>query len=109
MDAGTSGGDDVLLGGRGNDTLWGDAQDHTLDAEHAGADRFVFGKVSGKDTIGDFQHGIDTIDVQQLGYTSFAQLTINETGGDSIVHFNGINQVRVEDVTGLTAADFLFA
>ena len=99
----------MLLGGRGNDLLWGDAQDHRLDEEHAGADRFVFGKVSGKDTIGDFQHGIDVIDVQQLGYTAIGQLTINEVGGDSIVHFQGINQVRVEDVTGLTAADFLFA
>ena len=109
MDDDTTGGDDVLLGGRGNDTLWGDQQGPRLDDGHAGDDRFVFGKVSGKDTIGDFQQGHDVIDVQQLGYTSFAQLTINETGGDSIVHFHGINQVRVEDVTGLTAADFLFA
>ena len=47
--------------------------------------------------------------LQQLVGDSSAQLTINETGGDSIVHFNGINRVRVEDVTGLTAADFLFS
>ena len=37
--------------------------------------------------------GKDIVDVHQLGYTSFAQLTIVETNGDSIVHFQGINQV----------------
>ena len=69
----------------------------------------MFDKVSGKDTIFDFEQGKDVIDVQRLSKTSFAQLTIDEAGSNSIVHFQGINQVRVLGVTGLTAADFLFA
>lgn len=109
MNDSSAGGNDVLLGGKGNDTLWGDAQGFTLEDERAGDDRFVFGKVSGKDVIHDFQQGHDIIDVQQIGYTGIGQLTITDDGTNSVVHFHGINQVTVLGVTGLNAADFLFA
>jgi Ca2+-binding RTX toxin-like protein len=104
----TMAGDDVLLGGKGNDRLYGDAVVRDDTAE-TGADRFVFGGASGKDTIGDFEHGKDVIDVQRLGYTDLLQLTIDVSGGNSIVHFRGTDQVTVLGVTDLDATDFLFA
>ncbi|MFO1046513.1 MAG: calcium-binding protein [Geminicoccaceae bacterium] len=109
MNDDSSGGDDVLLGGKGNDTLWGDALGGGLDDARVGDDRFVFGGSGGKDTIGDFQQGHDVIDVQRIGYTGIGQLTITDDGTDSVVHFHGSNQVTVLGVTGLNAADFLFA
>ena len=40
----------------------------------AGADTFVFEHGTGGDVIGDFQHGVDKIDLSAIGYTTFAQL-----------------------------------
>jgi len=51
---------------------------------------------------------MDIIQVDGYGLTNFAQLTIDETGGDSIVHFDGSNSVTVVGVTGLGAGDFDF-
>jgi Ca2+-binding RTX toxin-like protein len=62
-----NGGDDVLIGGAGADTLTGGA----------GADTFRFTALadssvgSGRDVITDFTSGVDRIDLQQLGATSF--------------------------------------
>ena len=104
----SSGGDDVLFGGKGDDRLYGDALNFESSGQ-TGADRFVFGGTSGKDVIGDFEHHKDVIDVQRLGYTDLSQLTIDVSGGDSVVHFRGSNQVTVLGVTNLDASDFLFA
>lgn len=101
-------GDDILLGGKGDDLMYGDAD--SLDPTvTAGADRFVFAGQSGQDWIGDFQRGLDHLDVRAIGYTGFGQLTIDQVGNDSVVHFHGANEVTVAGVTDLTASDFLFA
>ena len=50
-------GNDVLHGGSGNDLLIGGA----------GADRFAFSGSNGTDTIADFQHGLDAIDISGYG------------------------------------------
>ena len=55
------GGDDVLNGFEGNDTLWGGA----------GADAFQFHNAETGDTIGDFQTGVDHVDLSAFGFTSF--------------------------------------
>ena len=48
----------------GNDVLFGEA----------GADTFIFARGTGGDVIGDFQRGLDRIDLRAFGFTSFAQL-----------------------------------
>jgi hypothetical protein len=101
-------GNDILLGGKGNDFMYGDA-DSLAPTVTKGADRFVFAGQSGQDWIGDFQRGLDRLDVRAIGYTGFGQLTIDQVGDDSVVHFHGANEVTVAGVTGLTASDFLFA
>ncbi len=69
-------GNDVLHGGAGNDVLIGGA----------GADRFAFSGDNGTDTIADFVHGVDVIEL--IGYggalASFADLAghITQVGAD---------------------------
>lgn len=68
-------GDDLLLGGAGNDTLAGAAGEDTLIAGTgadrlsggAGADVFVFAADGQGDTVTDFQHGQDRLDLSGWG------------------------------------------
>jgi Ca2+-binding RTX toxin-like protein len=103
-------GNDVLSGGNGADTLIGGS----------GADRFVFSMLANSspatpDTIVDFTHGVDLIDLAAIdantsasGDQAFAfagqnanavarSLTWYETGGNTVVQV---------DVNGNTVADF---
>ncbi|WP_185020666.1 cadherin domain-containing protein [Histidinibacterium lentulum] len=84
------GGNDSLFGGAGNDTLYGNAGNDVIDGGTGndllfgglGADRFVFKRGYGQDTIADMQE-VDTIvlDGAGLGVGSAAQLAglITET------------------------------
>jgi Ca2+-binding RTX toxin-like protein len=65
LHAGAVCGDDRLLGGMGDDQLWGDADPTRSDLADVirGADRFVLRNDSGRDTIGDFEPHQDTIDL----------------------------------------------
>ena len=56
-------GNDVLIGGVGNDQLYGDADPDAsfLDDVARGADRFEFANGSDQDTILDFENGRDVI------------------------------------------------
>ena len=106
-----SGGNDVLNGGRGDDLLYGDSA--IGDSSGAtGADRFVFGRYSGADTIGDFETGKDRIDVRALGITSTAGFaSFTDDGTDTVIEFSPGNQVTVLGVltTEFTSLDFIFA
>ena len=62
-----------LLGGAGNDIIDGMGGNDVLFGE-AGADTFIFARGTGGDVIGDFQRGLDRIDLRAFGFTSFAQL-----------------------------------
>ncbi|MCC0022646.1 MAG: hypothetical protein H6874_00310 [Hyphomicrobiaceae bacterium] len=62
---------DILKGGDDNDTLRGGDGDDNLYGQ-AGNDRFAFDKNDGTDTIKDFQHGFDRIDLSDFGFTSKA-------------------------------------
>lgn len=104
----SSAGDDVLLDGPGDDVLYGDARVFNSTGAR-GADRFVFAADCGRDMIGDFQPGIDVIDLRPLGYASFAQLIVGERDGDSVVDLPGPNRITVNGIAHLTAADFLLA
>jgi Ca2+-binding RTX toxin-like protein len=99
-----------LLGGAGNDILNGKGGNDVLFGE-GGADTFVFERGTGGDVIGDFQTGIDKIQLTGLGFSSFAQLktafvenagttAINLGNGDFII-INGVANAQ------LGAADFV--
>ncbi len=111
-------GNDELFGGDGNDTLSGGEDANTLYGQ-GGADIFQISPQSGdvsEDRIGDFQVGVDKIDVSGLGITSFEQLKlIFETNGKDTFFdaYWGYEAHRVE-LTGvapgkLSAGDFIFA
>lgn len=110
-------GDDVLKGEGSLDTLIGDAGDDTLWGGD-GRDTFVFSDTidGGRDTIKDWQDGLDTLDLSDFGFTDFenevkdvavnvgtANMRIDLTPEVRIV----IENFRVED---FDASDvFLFA
>ncbi len=79
------GGNDILLGGTGADTLFGGA----------GSDLFVLMADGQADVIGDFQVGIDRIDLTGWGqvYTTLA-LTITTTATGAILSW-GAEQVTI--------------
>ena len=102
-------GDDVLHGGHGDDLLLGGA----------GADRFVFSGLNGTDTIADFKHGTDLIQLAGYGsaLSSFSDLagTISQVGADVHVDLGakvaGAGTVVLQNTQLATigATDFAFA
>lgn len=113
------GGADVLLGGAGNDVLNGGAGTDRLTGG-AGKDVFVFPDAS-RDTITDFQHGVDKIDLGWWVGSNFHFLgagAFQHHAGDARFS-NGLFQLDVNGdgqadlsiaLTGtLTASDFVFA
>ncbi|WP_100366326.1 M10 family metallopeptidase C-terminal domain-containing protein [Yoonia maricola] len=114
------GGADIIIGGLGSDTLTGGS----------GADDFVFQFVSdslagsgNRDTINDFQTGIDDIDLSNIDGLSFVgtagfsgtsgEVRLNENGGDTIIQMdsngdgNADLEIFVDGVTGLSESDFI--
>jgi hypothetical protein len=93
-------GDDILNGKAGNDVLFG----------QAGADRFVFEHGTGGDVIGDFQVGIDKIDLTAIGY-SWAQVqnAMHENGGTTAIDLGGGDLVVLNGIaaSSLQASDFI--
>lgn len=89
--------DNAINGGGGNDSLTGGA----------GADSFVFESGWGQDTIGDFELGVDVIDLAQTGLVAGA-VTISEVSGDTLVEADG-QSILLAGISGLDVNDFLFA
>ena len=109
----TSGGNDRLIGGSGRDTLLGGG----------GADIFVMEDISSsgtgnRDTVRDFQDGVDLIDVTDFGFTdtasandvqNSARVTFFQNGANleitlspgDIVVLEGVNSAQITD------ADFI--
>ena len=111
-------GNDRLVSGTGNDDMWGDIAyssngSSALDFTRVttGQDVFVFSANNGSDTINDFRHGEDKIELQGIGLDSFDALMahshLSQNNTDSVITF-GSNTITVIGVTELTAADFLF-
>lgn len=119
------GGDDVLVSGQyaAND-FWGDAAVILGEGVTTGRDTFVISRLSGRNTIHDFEQGRDVIDLTSYaaqGIRSFEDLAarIELTDSGSYVFFSSTggeagvprvdNSLTVLDVFALTADDFLFA
>ncbi|WP_162236029.1 hypothetical protein [Devosia sp. Leaf64] len=104
-------GNDTLFGGNGDDTLSGDAGDDTHYGG-SGADTFVFRSGMGEDLIGDFELGIDTIEIRDQGSMNFASLMANaeEYGGYSWLHLNDGGTISLINISlsDLSASDFRF-
>lgn len=116
-----------LLGGAGDDTIDGGGGDDVLFGE-GGADLFLFRKMvpadpyagaapvatvtSGRDVIGDFQPGVDRIQILGFGITGFDQLRLMmvEVAGTVAVNFGNGNFVVLNGVpmAALSTGDFLF-
>lgn len=99
-----------LLGGAGDDVLNGKAGDDVLFGE-GGADRFVFERGTGGDVIGDFQAGIDRIDLSAFGFASYAALraAMGEANGTSFIILADGDMVVLNGVSNaaLSEADFI--
>ena len=77
-------GNDLLVGGEGNDFMTGGA----------GRDNFVFAEHSGRDTISDFTHGEDKIDIQfgapfdSASFESWRSDHGQQIGTDALIHLD---------------------
>ncbi|AJC78289.1 VCBS repeat-containing/serralysin-like metalloprotease domain-containing protein [Rhizobium etli bv. phaseoli str. IE4803] len=140
-------GNDILIGSQGLDTLYGGSGNDTLSGSGeqdelwggSGNDTFVFTSVGDStsvspDTIRDFHHGFDKIDVSGLdAYTvnpsipgdqafAWGGTTVTahgawytESGGNTILHFDTNGDANTDETTivltgtnlGLTDSDFL--
>lgn len=101
-------GNDYLSGGSGNDKLDGGSSNDILRGG-SGSDQFLFRTTSNKDTILDFQDGVDKIRIIG-GPSSISGLTRTQVGDDVEIKF-GTTVIHVDAMTlaELTSADFLFA
>jgi Ca2+-binding RTX toxin-like protein len=95
-------GDDILNGMAGNDVLFGEA----------GADSFVFAPGTGGDVIGDFETGVDRIDLSAFGLADFEALqsALVENDGTTAISLGDGDFIVLNGVANaqLTAADFIF-
>ena len=105
-------GDDVLVGGNGDDWLVGCEGDDTLTGG-AGADVFAFGPHHGADTITDFMHGEDLIDLTEIsGVARFGDVRLRAVGGATVLdltrHGRGVIRLESTAVSDFGAGDFEF-
>jgi Ca2+-binding RTX toxin-like protein len=121
-----NGGDmyDYLLGGTGADLLIGGLREDYMTGG-PDADVFAFYNASHSnatytDIISDFQHGIDKIDIRQLGYSqpliasstpTGTQLALYTDSGDTILQgaLNGGFKLLLSGVVTVTESDIWFA
>src|SRR5690606_1933550 len=89
-----AGGDDVLIGGAGKDNLTGGAgRDTFLFSDSLDSYRnYASQGATVTDTITDFTHGVDKIDLSALGFTGLGNgyndtiyLTVNDAGSKTFV------------------------
>lgn len=94
-------GDDVLRGDKGNDTYHGGI----------GADIFIFGRGSGTDTIDDFTHARDQINLSSFNLDDFAELQglLHSVGGNVEITFASGDKLVLQGISlaSLTEVDFI--
>ncbi len=105
-----NGGNDSLFGNGGNDVLDGGAGNDTL-VGGSGSDSFVFRMGYNRDTIRDFQSGIDNVDLQGLGFANGAAVmaAIMDQGNSASLVLGDGSQLVFLGVTkvNLTLTDFI--
>ncbi|TMV02604.1 hypothetical protein FGK63_20465 [Ruegeria sediminis] len=107
-----------IVGGSGNNTLTGSADDNVIDGGAGndtltgagGADEFLFKDNFGTDTITDFTDGTDLIRVDIAGL-GFEDLVLSDNGGDAEVDIGTHGKIILSGVAAsvLTQEDFTFA
>ncbi|MBB96296.1 MAG: hypothetical protein CML68_17095 [Rhodobacteraceae bacterium] len=112
-------GDDLIYTGAGDDVVFGGIDDDTIVAGtglnliFGGADYDVFvftPESSGMTIIGDFEDGIDKLDLSQLGITGMADLDIAMNSKGAIITIGTlIINMRIDGPGGFGAEDFIFA
>lgn len=101
-------GNDTLLGGGGSDRLLGGTgNDHLIGG--AGADVFQFVSGDGRDTVADFQSGVDSFDIRAAGIDDISDLRLSQAGDDVRIGY-GTGAIFVEhaSVADISAGDFHF-
>jgi Ca2+-binding RTX toxin-like protein len=111
---------DVITGGKGHDTLFGDAGNDMLIGDEgndrltggAGSDTFSFRDGFGHDTVTDFAHGEDAIEVSTTDFADFAALAdhLTDTALGATLTLDDGSSITLSHVTkaSLTADDFHF-
>lgn len=101
-------GNDTLFGGNGRDRLIGQQGDDTLTGGSE-ADRFVFSRGAGHDTVTDFEVGRDRIEIGR-GASNFGQLNFEQVETEVLVSFaNVVIAIENVDLTAMQSEDnFLF-
>jgi hypothetical protein len=106
-----SGGFNTLVSGFADDIMWGSAATVSPNAT-VGPDTFVFSPPNGHDQIMDFRPGVDLIELNGFGFTSFDQLKADfQTTPDGVlIGFDALNSILLHGVTvaQLSPSDFLF-
>lgn len=96
-----AGGRDVLEGGNGDDMLSGGA----------GFDLFVFTEFDDRDTVLDFAHGIDEIDLTDFRFRSYGEVFSygDQVGADTVFDFGFGDTLRLtnENFDNLGSGDFI--
>lgn len=103
-------GRDTLSGGDGDDRLRGEAGDDLLTGG-AGADTFRFADRGSRDTITDFELGVDTLEfIQAPRPMNGAPTTLDElmarasvVGGNAVLELNDFDQITLIGVSDLDA------
>ena len=83
-----NGGNDKIKGGAGNDTLVGGTGNDWLQGG-AGADHFVFSAaaVNGRDSIQNFEHGVDKLVFAKADYSAAAKFTVGAASSGAGAQF----------------------
>ncbi len=107
-----------LTGSAYNDTLSGDAGENVLTGlagndslrGYGGEDVFVFGASFGNDIIGDFEDGIDKLDMSgNTQVNGIADLTITVSGADALVSDAFGNTILLQgEANNISGSDFIF-
>lgn len=121
--AAMQGGNDTVQGGRGNDTILGGQGSDVINAGAgrdvitggagddrltggADADQFIFAQGQGRDTITDFQRGLDDIVIQGA---KWSDVTLTAQGAHTLVQVHDITILLQNIVPGqILASDFIF-
>lgn len=113
-------GNDELDGGAGTDTLAGQDGQDWLDGDRgtdslaggAGADVFEFDRMDGRDTITDFQNGVDRIHIDDASRSTVESIiaSARQVGNDIVLTISPETSVTIKNMALalLDIRDFIF-